>query len=633
MTALFDALLSISINSLWVIGAVLLVRALLTNRAKSMRMLLWALVALRLVIPFTLESDLSLIPEQTVIDLVADEAEAQPELSVTPDITPGTQTVPNVQNNSDIVINDQPDVNEPVQQVPIVQGTPNDQPVLSQREPEVDNASADDSEGLNDTMSFKEIAVIVWLAGIALLMCYHIVAHITLRLKLRDAYRVNGNIWRSDRIPGAFSYGVIKPKIYIPTFINGEEEEYILAHERAHISHGDHLFKLLAIALSCVYWYNPAVWVCYYLFCRDMEYSCDERLITRLDDKGVKEYLKLLVKYSAGKRVLMGPLLAFNSNPVKKRVENMINYKKPALWTMITCATLAIIIVVCFMTVPSIGDGFNNENTQSSENSIGVEQNDSVWYLAEEINSSGQVVKYTYDDNGKISNYSVYQGDELTISKTYEYDELGREIRVKDSRLGQRKRRIFSFIEYTYEGTNTTYSKLVESDGFMHIKEFDDYDRVIYEEFLDDGEVTLRRTFEYLDDNGSYLEYAADGKPTCKTLYDDNGNVIHKIMYGTDGQEMDRTYYEYDDHDELIKVSTEDKVIWSAVTEYDDAGLLTSLTKYDGNGDLYVEGYSKIVYTYDEYGNKVKEECFNAKNKSLGYNEFVYTLTPVLSEN
>ncbi len=353
MAAVFDALLSISINSLWVILAVLAVRWLLRNQAKSIRMLLWALVALRLLIPFTPESKLSLIPEETVIELSTDEK--------TDDVTVNSPVIPDVNNNTPVTVNPTTDndggqteshsnIQKPQTLPPVSFVEPNTEIVSGNTVADVAGVAEKTVEG---RVSPKEIALILWAVGVFVLLAYHTVSYIILRVRLKDAYRTEGNVWRSDRIPGAFSFGIIKPKIYVPAFINAQDAEYIIAHERSHISHGDHIYKALALTLTCVYWFNPLVWVSYILFCRDMEFACDERVIRGKSREEVKEYSRILVNCSSANSINYGGRLAFNMKDVKKRIANVLNYKQPGLWLIITCVLLSVVIVVCFMTVPA----------------------------------------------------------------------------------------------------------------------------------------------------------------------------------------------------------------------------------------------------------------------------------------
>lgn len=122
------------------------------------------------------------------------------------------------------------------------------------------------------------------------------------------------NIYECDRITEPFVLGFFRPKIYIPFRLEEAEKEYILQHERYHIKRHDHQIKMLAIILLAIHWFNPFVWLAYYLMCRDMEMSCDEQVIIQLGSEIKQDYCNSILGFAMGKRTWALGTLAFGEN-------------------------------------------------------------------------------------------------------------------------------------------------------------------------------------------------------------------------------------------------------------------------------------------------------------------------------
>lgn len=187
-------------------------------------------------------------------------------------------------------------------------------------------------------------------------MLYAAVSYGILRYRVRDAIKFPGNIWESDRIGGAFLLGYFQPRIYIPTGLNLQDRNFILAHEQSHLKRGDHWWKLLGMVCLSIHWYNPLVWLSYALLCRDIEVACDEQVIRNLELEERKSYSFALL--NCGKR-LSGFLtypVAFGEISLNTRIKNVLNYRKPSLWITLGAITVAGVIAVCFMTTPTNAD-------------------------------------------------------------------------------------------------------------------------------------------------------------------------------------------------------------------------------------------------------------------------------------
>ena len=310
MEALFLTMLNRSITAGWLVLAVVLFRLIFKNAPKWIRSILWLLVALRLVFPFSVESVLSLIPS--------------------------TDTVPQT-----ILTADTPAVHSGVA---YFNSTVN--PVLS------DVLAPDVAAAVTPAQKLTFIAAVVWLVGVAALLTYAGISFLKLKRKVREAVQLQENIWLCDHIPTPFILGLFRPKIYLPSSMREEDMEYVLLHEQAHLKRLDHIFKPLGFFLLCVYWFNPVLWLGYVLFCRDMELACDEKVLQQRGTEIKKAYSEALVRLSAPRKTIAACPLAFGEAGVKERVKSILNYKKPAFWIILVAFLAILVTAVCFLTDP-----------------------------------------------------------------------------------------------------------------------------------------------------------------------------------------------------------------------------------------------------------------------------------------
>ncbi len=189
-----------------------------------------------------------------------------------------------------------------------------------------------------------DVIPFVWLSGIALLIIYALISYIRIHRNVQEAMRKDGNIYISSRIDTPFISGIIFPKIYLPEFLNTQEYEMILAHEQEHIKHGDQLIKPFAFLILMLHWFNPLVWVSYYLFCRDVEIACDERVISRLGTDKKKTYASVLLQCSLPRELSGITPLSFGETAVKERIGRIINYRKPSKKSTVLCCALIMAI-------------------------------------------------------------------------------------------------------------------------------------------------------------------------------------------------------------------------------------------------------------------------------------------------
>lgn len=310
MEAVFLKLLNMSITASWLVFAVFLLRLLFQKAPKFVSMLLWALVGIRLVCPFSLKSILSVIPN--------------------PEPLP-----------SEILTAEHPVIQSGI---PAVNETMN--PVLS----ETFAPSAETSVSPLQSLAF--VASVLWLCGIGILLLYTAVSYGRIRKSVREAALYQGNVWICDRIDTPFILGVLRPRVFLPSDIEKADLPYVLAHEQAHLKRRDHLWKPLGFLLLTVYWFNPILWVAYILFCKDMELACDERVLRTLGAACKKPYSNALINCSVPRKRISACPLAFGETGVKERVRSVLNYKKPAFWLAAVAVVAVAVAALVFLTNP-----------------------------------------------------------------------------------------------------------------------------------------------------------------------------------------------------------------------------------------------------------------------------------------
>ena len=310
MNELFLKIINMSISASWLVLAVLILRFVLKKAPKWINVLLWGIVAIRLICPFSFESTLSLIPSAETIPLNIG-------MDTTPTINSGISAINNAVN-----------------------------PIISQSNTPMAGASVN---LLQITIGIYEY---IWIFGMIALALYTAISYWRLRRKVDTAVRYKDNIFQSENVSFPFVLGIIKPRIYLPFKMNGQYLEYVVAHEQAHICRKDHWWKPLGFLLLMIHWFNPLMWLAYVLLCRDIELACDEKVIKELCNEQRGDYTQALVACSVNRRMIAACPLAFGEVSVKERVKSVMNYKKPAFWVIIISVIVCVGVAVCFLTNP-----------------------------------------------------------------------------------------------------------------------------------------------------------------------------------------------------------------------------------------------------------------------------------------
>lgn len=330
MTAFFEKILEMSATAAVVIVVLLVVRLLLKKAPRKYAYALWAAAAFRLVCPVSFRSVFSIF---TLTEAVKLPVNTQPVVeTIPPDVI---ATAPPT-----VITTPPPAVVTP----PAVTVTP---PVVT--------------DPITAAVSFWDVAAVIWLAVLAGLLIYGVVSYVLLRRRMAKAVLLEGRVYQSERVRSPFILGFVRPKIYLPFGLTEEQQCYVLAHERHHIRRLDHIVRPVAFLILAVHWFNPLVWLAYYLMARDMEMSCDEKVLGG-EENIRKAYSVTLLSFAANRRFPSPSPLSFGETGVKGRIKNILNWKKPALWvTILAVVAVIAVLLVCAADPAEPSDGITAE--------------------------------------------------------------------------------------------------------------------------------------------------------------------------------------------------------------------------------------------------------------------------------
>lgn len=331
MTEVFLKVVQMSIPAGWLVLAVLLVRVLLKRAPKWVNVLLWAMVAVRLISPFSIESRLSLIPERMFRGesvLMSDSSGARGEV---------LDSQGNILADRDLLTESQG----------YGQILDQDGNVLAEK-------PMNPSEHSFLSAEQKGIRVFtgIWMIGVILMLAYAWWSYFRLRKKISTSVPVGRGIRQSEYIDSPFVLGFFRPVVYLPYGLKESEISHVVAHELAHIRRKDHWWKPLGYLLLTVYWFHPLMWVAYVLLCRDIELACDEKVIRELNCEERADYSQALLECSVSRRRIAACPLAFGEVGMKERVRNVMHYRKPGFWILVIAVAVCIFVAVCFLTDP-----------------------------------------------------------------------------------------------------------------------------------------------------------------------------------------------------------------------------------------------------------------------------------------
>lgn len=450
MGNIFLKLCNMSIAAGWLILTVILLRVLLKRAPRWIHCLLWGIVAVRLICPFSIESVYSLIPSAETIQ-------------------------------SNTIIDGEFYKNVPVidSRISIINDTVN--PVLQEA------FDYEEEESAAPMQIYTYLGDIVWSCGLLLLSVYALIGQFRMRHMLKEAVCYRDNIYFCDAVASPFLLGFIRPRIYLPSGMDEAEMSCVVLHEQAHLKRKDHWWKLLGYLLLSVYWFHPLCWAAYIIFCRDIEFACDEKVIKDMTLSEKKEYSRALLSCSCFGRVIMAYPLAFGEVGVKKRIKSVLHYRKSPVWIVTSAVAACMIVAVCFLTNPQTGKGIIEIT--------GMIGNDE--HFTGMIGSNEHFGENMAEAMPEETGQSYEKADSLAVAR----------IRITNGNNGE-------MLFYDREDSDGVFEKLLQ-------------------------------LYEQLDENVDTEENVRVGYQYSMILYDEEGNVLHMVTPYKDGFTIDNMFYAY----------------------------------------------------------------------------------------
>ena len=588
MSEAFLKVVNMSISAGWLVLAVLALRLILKKAPKWVNVLLWGIVAIKLICPFSIESALSLIPSTETIS---------PEIMMdwTPEISTGIEPLDQVVN-----------------------------PVISTSFAPQGMASA------NPLQILIPVAANLWLLGVLILLAYTAISYLTLRYKLRTAVILRDNVFQCETVSSPFVLGILKPRIFLPYAMDGKNLSHVVAHEKAHIRRKDHWWKPLGFLLLTVYWFNPLMWVAYILLCRDIELACDEKVIAELGNDQRADYTQALVACAVNRRMIAACPLAFGEVGVKDRIKSIMNYRKPAFWVVVTALVVCLVVAVCFLTDPAgttltkwtidevdMSDTVDDIRTMSVQyygDSITCNKSDINRFVStmEKIKVGRSSISQSRDENRDYA-FTITINDSLRLHFTMDFSEIWVNNGVKPSfsyPITNPDTAIELMLDFSFAHKGTAEQWFDYSDNPSEMQ----WDVNMEANIPEFPEVTFRWNPGSMDAetesgittlytgmpiwNAFFYDLTGDGLPEICSQVSfgsgiiDNRVIIYDYANGVSYSLIDRGYHDYylriNDADGYLyvdkKVYNSDEVVSSGRLVYKDSCIMVE--KNDNNGSL-----------------------------------------------
>lgn len=376
MAELFVKIVNMSITATYVLAAVLVLRLILNRAPKWISYALWSLVLFRLVCPVSISSTFSIFGG----------------LGKSASTGGGIEYIP---ANIGMMAAPQADI-----------GTASVNTVINGALP-----AATPTASVSPMQILVFIGACIWLTGIAVMLIYSIVSYLRLRHRMAEAtLLLSGNIFETDKISSPFVCGILRPRIYLPVGLSGNGRDYVLRHEQTHIVRKDHLIKPFAFLVLSVHWFNPFIWLSFFLMSRDLEMSCDEKVISSLDSEGKTGYSLALMQFAMKRPIPAGSPLAFGESGAKGRIRNVLNYKKPAFWILIVAVVIVITAGFILLTDPVDKAPSQVFKAELASDRYVLSWNDKVYRSYGFLNDNSGLIgeKFASVDTGYKNSCSIY---------------------------------------------------------------------------------------------------------------------------------------------------------------------------------------------------------------------------------
>ena len=536
MSALFVKLLNMSIAAGWLVLAVVVLRVLFKRSPGWARCVMWAMVALRLALPFSFQSAFSVVPSVNTVSVVAVEVSEQEKVADVSHAEPAsipeepvsqTGTAAEVSYAEPVSNIEYTPLPAPVTEISApaeyskpesVHGaaatTKTDQKtriVINTGIAAVDKsltstdetARAAESDGGTDIAS---VAAYIWTAGAALMLGYLVFSYLRLWFRVRESINKNG-VYICDNISSPFVFGVFRPRIYVPSGTDPASLGYVIAHEKAHIRRLDHIWKLVGFILLSVYWFAPLAWLAYILFCSDIELACDENVIRALGADERAGYSEALLALSRPHRAISACPVAFGETGVKERVKKVFSYKKPTVFIIAAALVLCTVLGACLMTDPK--DAEEPEYTKEIDMYL-----HSDYYIEFRIPEDTENIYTIAVKDGVISYRRVYEtaglrktedrvliekdgvlsllftDDRAYLNPTDKFSEV-----LSSARRGGTKK----LVSHTQDGDTETFTFEKDGNTLAFIYEKGELKRMVYSDAGENGALTEREILLFTD--------------------------------------------------------------------------------------------------------------------------------------
>ena len=529
------------ISSSILILIVLLLRPALRRVPKWVNCVLWALVALRLVVPVFPDSPFSIAPrvENAAVSAYSAVTAKNEPAAAAPD---GTEKLSPVQSS---VRSDHERILA----------------VCEEKHRRWD-------ENITRQNNLGIVLAVGYPAGVLLMLSYGLVSYIMLKRKLRTAVLVEKGVKKSEFIASPFVMGFFRSAIYLPSSLDDKNVGYVLAHERAHIRRGDNRFKVIAFLILSLYWFDPLVWISFVLFCRDMEVACDEKTIRNMSENERCGYASALLECSINRRVVAACPIAFGETDVKQRVENAVKYKKPAIWISAAAAVLCAVCAVCFLTDASVADNADFPDEYNTAVSSLVTDGELQYHsrYGEEVFAEAHHIYGAEKKDGVIKIYATVSYSGFGFINGYFTDKCGLGVTPVLVTLPENCDASEGHVEYPFDGEYYGFS-IEEMIPYSLRKQMEHHEAADRNEFRKQMTAAAR---QYLDSIGRTEEVRPRSEIDIGTLskHGISGEVQQKIadifpeksnypIYGTEerlinGQRIVYSTLYYSEYNEIV---------------------------------------------------------------------------------
>lgn len=474
MTDIFLKILNMSISASFLVLAVLLLRILLKNAPKWIRVVLWGIVAVRLVCPSFIESEISLIPQKEYLTKPDVEFENSSKIDSTSetlsiedlsedDILIGVASKDNLSYENGETVSYDLSMNDSAEEISkdgvstensssgYISTVSENSKLENIENPSVSENSKSEiiknpPASKNQNNKLLSIGAKIWVLGMGLMVLYFVLSYAKLYNKVKTAVRLKDNIFQSENVYSPFILGLFNPKIYIPFNMPEKEMNFVLSHEKSHLRRKDHWWKPLGYLLLMVHWFNPFIWVSYILLCLDIELACDEKVVRNFNAEQKADYAKALLLCSVGKRNVLNCPVSFGETDIKGRVASVLKHKKPAFWIIAVGVISCALLVAFFLTDPREETELSENFSSSDEESINSEASNAVSEFEASENTSDEStteensieikIKYGGFDDSELdfTDSDDSESYQITVNQTIEkfkffrvfYDENGK---------------------------------------------------------------------------------------------------------------------------------------------------------------------------------------------------------------